>query len=277
MTTDYGHPIHGFGYRPDPEGHRYTSFAHHAAGALRAETLPASTNNILLAPPVWNQRRTGSCAGHGFACIETLTLATHGMALPSPVLPRVRYMLGRAIDRTDLSEKLEDVGSYPNSLARAAAQWGVVLEGEVDGGRTADSPDYSDYLEAHVNDEPKLGEIEKSLRRLFTDYKAIGDRASDKVLSFQKALAAGYGVGIAVEAGSMAFQGFSGQGVLDFTGSRPDHWVAIIDYRTNASGRPEFLLQNSWGPHWGMSGRAWVTERFVTEGCFNTLVASLGV
>jgi len=177
---------------------------------------------------------------------------------------------------------------------RAAGLWGVVLEGEDDGGRTATSPDYSAYLLAHINDDPKLGELESGAARILVGYNAIADDDSQKSLKVRQALFGKYAVPVAVDAGEDAFQNYDEtRGPLDFTGSSPDHMTFLMGYGTVRAWRAAgmipaswvglddlailYLLQNSWGSLWTKSGRALVTENFVQQGCFNTLVANLGL
>jgi hypothetical protein len=290
-----GHPQHGFGLIPDPPGHRYNGFHLHPAAQLRAAALPSASSNLRFAPDVWNQGQTGSCFGHGMAGQITTTIAAHGKPLPSPVRPRVVYAFTRAIDRVDPSVPLQDSGSQPNSGVRALSLWGCVLEGDDDGGRTATSPDYTAYLETHVNDDPKLGEIIAGQTRRLVGFNSIADSDSQKSLKYRQALATGHTIGVGVDAGGDAFQGYDvSKGPLDFTGSSPDHWVFIVDYATALSLRqagslpaawsqiPDtailFLLQNSWGTGlWTKTGRAWVTENFVNRGCFMSLVTNLSL
>lgn len=270
-----GHPEHGFGLLPDPSRYPYSSVRQHVVHHLRLMTLPRETDNVRSAPSVWSQGKTGSCTGHGFACIVHTTLATHHVELPSRPRPRLIYTLGRAVDRVDPKIPLRDVGAAPNSLVRGLARWGCVLEVESDEGELGDD-EYTAFLEEHVNDEPKLGELEISGERLITGFNLIDDYDPDKLEIVKTSLANGYAVGVAVAAGNDKFQNFTGDGVLDYCGSLPDHWVALIDYRTRTDGSPEFLMQNSWGVGlWTPDGRAWVTADFVRKGCFNSLVAQL--
>jgi hypothetical protein len=293
-----GHPTSGFGFIKDPGVHGrngiYNLFHVHPASKIEASALPDMCSLLPFAPPVWNQDQTGSCCGHGFAGAETTTFAAHGKPLPSPVLPRVRYNLGRAIDRSNPSLPLIDEGAQPSSLVRAAMTYGVVLEGEDDGGRTALSPDYAAYLVAHVNDELKLGELEKAGKRLLLGYNAITDYDPQKTLKIRQSLVGKCAVTVAVDAGSDAYQGYDeSKGPLDFTGSEPDHENFLLGYGTPAALAaakliPDawvkwptpylYLLQNSWGMGlWTESGRAWVTEKFVQQGACSTLVCNLGL
>jgi hypothetical protein len=291
--------LFGLGYRRDPGVHGlngfYAPFQQHRAALLRVAALPLATHNRDVAPPVWDQATTSSCTGHGTAGMVTTTLAARGRALPSPVCPRTTYTLGRAVDRHDPSVKLTDEGAAPNSVVRAISQWGIVLSSETDGGRLASAPDYSAHLAAHVNDEPKLGEIETGARRLVSGFVAIADDVPDKDVQFKKSLASGHCVGVAVAAGTAAFQGYDeARGPMGPTGPDPDHWIFCVDYSTAGElraageypstwpGVPDdevfFLFQNSWGvKQWTATGRFWATLTFVQQTCKNSVVAVLGV
>lgn len=291
-----GHPIHGFGLIPDPKGHRYNGFHLHPAAALDPATLPPRTHNIKLAPPIWDQDRTGSCYGHGTAGQITTTFAARGKPLPSPISPDFVYKVTRAIDRVNPATPLQDVGSQPNSGVRALALWGAAVESEVDGGRTATSPDYGSFLDAHVNDEPKLGDMEKASKRIIVGFNAIADDDSSKLIKYQQSLATGHTIGTGVDAGGDAFQRADGRQPLGFCGSEPDHWIHIVDYAlvgqlrkdgdlpATMTGLPDtqrlWYLMNSWGflwPAYTLAGGIWLADDFIQKGCFGTLVANLGV
>lgn len=294
---EIGHPVHGFGFKRDPGQHGrngfYPLFHQHPVPKLAVGDLPPLTHNLQYAPDVWNQVQTSSCTGHGFACGETGTFAARGRPLASPVRPRFRYAVGRAVDRSDPNQPLVDQGAAPNSLARGASVYGVVLESEDDGGRTASSLDYGQYLQDHINDDPQLGELELSIKRVLVGYNAIADDDPQKSLKVRQALAGGYFVPVAVDAGGDAFQSYDeNRGPLGYTGADPDHETCLVDVGTVAAWRAAgfippawtglsdsqllYLLQNSWGKNlWTLTGRALVTEDFVQRGCFNTLVCNL--
>jgi len=280
-----GHPEFGFGFIADTlqQQQGYADFHLHPASDLffrsvsLAEALPseASVNNF--APPVWNQGGTGSCGGHGTAGAVTTTFASKGVRLPTPVTPRMLYTLARAGDRASPAVPLQDVGTSPNALVRALETWGAPLESEIPGERSAADADYSIWLEEHVNDEPRLGELQAANARPLINFNAIyatGSLLRDQVCA---AIAAGYAVMAAVEAGSAAFQNFHGEGALGFTGSNPDHWVYFTAFRT-IDGEKQILMRNSWGLGiWTPDGCAWCNEDFITRGMFYPLVANLGL
>jgi hypothetical protein len=275
-----GHPVHGFGLIPDPEGHVYNGFHMHVSSTLKS--LPDASNMRKFIPPIWNQAQTGSCGGHGTAGGIATTFASKGHPLPCAPHPKDIYANARCIDRVPDADgtlpKLVDWGTSPNALERSTNLWGVPLSSEVNDGFPADSPYYASYLEAHVNDEPEFMSLEASTNRIIVGLNAIRTTGQQKVIEACQALADGYAIMAAVAAGNNAFQGFSGEGVLDFTGTAFDHWIYFADYRTNDKGEREFYLVNSWGVGiWTPTGTAWVTQKFFMEGTGSVLVANLGL
>lgn len=290
-----GHHVHGYGFKRDPGVHGqngfYAAFHQHPAAKMRSAILPDAVMLEGFAPKSWNQVGTGSCTGHAFACAETTSLAAHGHALPHPVLPRFRYATGLAVDRASPDRPLVDEGAQPRALVRAASEYGIVTFGQDQDPQ--DSPEYEIYLSAHVTDDPKLGELEVASRQLVLGYNAIADGDPEKDVKVVQALAGKSAVLIAVEAGCDAFQNYDGTGVLGYTGSDPDHMNCIIGYalvrwlRSQGMLPPKmpalseddvlFLVQNSWGTDWGISGRALCTRDFLMRGTFSALVANVEV
>jgi hypothetical protein len=279
FKASVGHPEFGFGFIPDPIGHRYTGFHLHAASRLLFTAVPALPEEASVdhfAPPIWLQGRTGSCGGHGTAGAVTTTFAAKGFPLRRPADPRLLYTLARAVDRDGPATPLRDIGTTPNALVRAIAQWGIALEDETASGRRADDPDYTLWLEEHVNDEPKLSELQAANTRPNTGFNAIPYEGTMKRDAICAAIADGYAVMFAVEAGSAAFQSFDGNGVLGFTGSNPDHWVYATAFRTRG-GEKQIFMRNSWGRLWTPDGCAWCSEDFIIRGMFYPMVANLGL
>jgi hypothetical protein len=243
-----------------------------------ARSLPAEASIDRFAPPIWNQGGTGSCGGHGTAGAVTTTFAAKGPALPYPADPRMLYTLARTVDRADPATALRDAGTTPSALVRSIAQWGITLENETAGGRSALDADYTLWLQEHVNDEPKLGELQAANTRPNVGFTGIWDEGKAKCDAVCASIVDGYAVMGAVEAGSAAFQGYDpSRGPLDFTGSNPDHWVYFTAYRTDANGEIQLLMRNSWGLLWTPSGCAWCTQDFVIRGLFYPIIANLGL
>lgn len=272
-----GHPEFGFGFIPDPVGHRYNGFHLHAAARLlRAEPLPDEASIDGFAPPIWNQGQTGSCGGHGTAGAVTTTFAAKGFPLAAPADPSVLYKLARIVDRADPGVPLRDTGTTPNALVRAITQWGIATEAESAGGRRATDPDYTLWLEEHVNDEPKLGELQGANTRPNADFNAIVNTGSEKCNAICAAIADGYAVQAAVDAGTEEFQCHDRNKLLGFTGGNPNHWVYYTAFRT-VDGERQIFMRNSWGTLWTPDGCAWCSEDHIIRGMFWPLVANLGL
>lgn len=267
----------GFGLIPDPIPHRKLYNGFHLHSAFTAETYPDSHSLEKFTPPRWNQGNTGSCGGHGTAGCITTTYNALGMYLPSPVSPRSVYQTALCVDRepdaTGKLPKLRDEGTYPNAIVRALNLWGFNFSNEVDGGRQADAPDYTSYLEKHVTDEPLFGELEDREPRIISSVNALVESGSQKIPQACLAISQGFAIMGAIAAGNDKFMGFSGEGVLDFTGVNIDHWIFFDAYRTNSKGEKEFHLVNSWGLGiWTPDGCVWVTQRFFQDGVFSPLI-----
>lgn len=275
-----GHPVHGFGFVADPEGHRYTNFLLRASA--RAATLAREFDLIQYRPAIWDQWVTSSCVGHGWAGSLTTAMVARGISLKSPIWPRGIYTNARIIDRPFVTgnakpQPLLDHGAQPNSATRAIIEWGVGLEADQDEGKLATSSDYSQHLESHINDEPQLMELldESRLKPLVSAHTitAVGE---EKINQMCLAIQVKTPPMAAVDASSERFQNFDGNGVLDFTGIGFDHWVYFDAFRTNNQGRKELRLVNSWGlGSWTPDGTAWVTPNFIISGTTNILVPDL--
>ena len=261
------------GYLPDPAGHRYNGFH-----LLRASRLSIGDGASIdqFAPPTPDQGGTGSCTGHGTRGFVTTTLAAQGWPLPAPICARTTYANGRAIDRLPNSDgsfdPLTDEGAAPNRVARAAARYGLVLESETDGSMPVTDPNYTAYLEAHVNDEPRLGELESAHDRVVVGFNAITATGQDKVTQFCQAINGGHAIGAGVAAGDPGFQGYRGGVPLGFTGTDFDHWIYFSAWKQTPNGKL-FLLKNSWGlGNWTPDGTAWMTEDGIIRGTDGPLV-----
>lgn len=73
-------------------------------------------------------------------------------------------------------------------------------------------------------------------------------------LSLKTAIAQGP-VSVAIEADAFVFQFYAG-GVLNSQqcGTELDHGVVAVGYDVDGSGKPYYLVRNSWGASWGLGG-----------------------
>lgn len=78
--------------------------------------------------------------------------------------------------------------------------------------------------------------------------------ATNNALALKTAIADGP-VSVAIEADTFVFQFYSG-GILNSKacGTNLDHGVVAVGYGADASGKPYYIVRNSWGSSWGLGG-----------------------
>ncbi|TNV79062.1 hypothetical protein FGO68_gene11626 [Halteria grandinella] len=78
--------------------------------------------------------------------------------------------------------------------------------------------------------------------------------ATNNALALKTAIANGP-VSVAIEADTFVFQFYSG-GILNSKacGTNLDHGVVAVGYGADASGKPYYIVRNSWGSSWGQGG-----------------------
>jgi C1A family cysteine protease len=78
--------------------------------------------------------------------------------------------------------------------------------------------------------------------------------ATNNALALKTAIADGP-VSVAIEADTFVFQFYSG-GILNSKacGTDLDHGVVAVGYGADASGKPYYIVRNSWGSSWGVGG-----------------------
>lgn len=248
--------MRGRGYRPDPDGHQRTPLR---AIAHRLGAVPQSATLEQFAPRVMDQGQTGSCTGHATACAVSTALSAAGTPLPFMPSPKGIYTVGRVLGRTSPALNLTDDGAEPNQVMRGISAFGVGPMGPL-----ASDGRYSDAELATINDEPTLLELELAAR-----YLVIGEYSVFTPEDVALAIANRIPVTVAVEAGTDAFQHYTG-GVLEPMGVALDHYVTLIGYTTTTAGLV-FTMRNSWSEDWGMSGNALVSEDAVRQ--FGDMVA----
>lgn len=250
------------GAKPDPAGLRRTP-VHHLFRRMRAVPLPSSFSIEHLAPPVFDQGQTGSCVGHAFACAIATALAAKGTPLSFVPSPAGIYTLARCVDRVPDYDgtfpALEDGGSMPNEAERGVKEWGVRPMAPM-------APDgrYSDADPQHIDDEPRLVDLEADATEILAGCYGIYTSGSQRSQDVRAAVFGGYPVTLSVCGGSSAWQDYT-SGVIGATGQPLDHETCIVGYETTSSGGVVFRIRNSWSAGYGQGGDVLVNEAALDE------------
>jgi cathepsin L len=127
-----------------------------------------------------------------------------------------------------------------------------------DGGDMGTAIQYAaDYGMELESDYPYMA-VDQNCRydKTKTHAKPIGPKnvATNNALALKTAIADGP-VSVAIEADTFVFQFYSG-GILSSKacGTNLDHGVVAVGYATDASGKPYYIVRNSWGSSWGVGG-----------------------
>lgn len=202
--------------------------------------LPERVDLSAQAPsPAWDQLQLGSCVGHGFAGVLTgAAIAQH--VFVERFSPSWIYTGARALEGT----LAEDNGCYPRDAAKWVKRNGLLLE---------HFRPYAGKLE--TTDPPTWPNAEEALKWPIESYT----RADNGVDGICSALASGRLVAIGTPWPKKWMETWPPGRLPDIR--RQDvrgaggHCTFLLAYNRQTR---QLLLQNSWGPGWGIDGRAWV-------------------
>ncbi len=260
----------GTGYRPVPAGVRQDPWHLHRK-SYASEPISDAVDMTPYRPPIFDQGQTGSCVGHGTVGAVMTTLAKAGTPASELLCPLSVYRLARCMDRTlswygsPSPPPLMDDGTDPDLAMHAIATWGIATCRELLG---VDGPgsDYTARLEAEVNREPMLGELEASDAFKLVGQHAILSGGQQRLDDVARALDSGFAVGLAVYASDNRFQCYVGGVLMQAPAvSRCDHWTYLTGFYTDATGHRIYRGVNSWGPSWGESGEFLACEGVILD------------
>ena len=259
-----------FGWLPEPEG-AFDDLTggrnRDASEDLLAGAAPAPKEALRLVPhlpPFKEQGDSSTCVGHGILNVGESTLrATTGTKIEPGSIPQVYTTANQLIEPP--GSPLQDIGTYGRVVMHVCKEWGVAPDriwpfrdprtGKIDHKR----------LVTRVPPDVLMAASSWKLDEQLTIY-ATGE---DRLRTVDAAIANLSGIPTAGVV-DQAFLDYQGRGVLgapDPRKFRGRHMVAIIGYRTNAAGRREYLIRNSWRA-WGLvlmnqPSLAWVNEGWV--------------
>ena len=274
-------PLFAFGAKRSTDfkvRHRVSAQLHPLlAGRLKAG-IHGSGSLSSFAPPIFDQGQTGSCTAHSFssaAVIAFASAAAQGRGSPLVFVPSPRelYAATRALERKAVVAPgqdlpvLTDSGAELADVAQAAREYGLApMKGPTPDGRNSDIWSTVDTsAPSNVNDEPVLGELETAAVTLIDGEYSVATGTADS----PETMAAAIDVGMPVWCGGYVDSVFQQLGPSDVAPApNPNdpqgggHAFVFPDYRTNSKGNLEFLLRNSWGDGYALSGSVWVSTAF---------------
>lgn len=242
------------GYIADPP---HIATARPKYKAVHAGAIPDAASIEEHTPDVLDQNTTGSCTGAATACAIYTALHAAGTPLSWVPSPKGAYGVGRAIVREPNADgtlpPLRDEGAQPYQVARGVTEYGVRPMGALVSGA------YYDCDSSNVNEEPMLEELEEDALHL-----VVGQYAIASLSDICSAIVSGKPVTVAVPGGSDAWQCYTG-GVIGPQGAPLDHYVTIVAYYTDASGRIILRIRNSWSRRYGINGDILVDQDAAQE------------
>lgn len=191
---------------------------------------------------VRDQGSLSSCVGMAAATAIDVRLRRMGFTSPEPS-PLVIYTTARALARSDSSEELFDVGSYPRLAMKGIREIGIVAESKWP------------LDPSKVNSDLPWDVLQSSSTFRIQAWYRITPSGMGRVAEICNALKQGYPVifGAAVD---YAFIGHTGKGLVpmfDPSKGVGGHMMCIVGYTTRDA-RTVFRCVNSWGEGWGDHG-----------------------
>ena len=249
----------------------------HAGVAVGPTTTPASHSNVSLFGRVFAQNG-GKCTATSTAKALRIDLTAQGCMPFEDFSPGDLYKNTLAIERASRwipgtpLPPLVDTGCVPDDCIASVTRYGVKAMGP-------SSPNgYDDSWGDSLTSEPDLSEDEAARKNLVTIAYEIDVTAPDYFDQLAGAVAARYGVTIAMVVDT-AFEYWQASSVpVDYIDTadpkRGGHQMAVVGYDRLASGAYVFTLGNSWGESAGDAGFWRITGKGLLQTLDSTIVYS---
>lgn len=214
----------------------------------------ASTGNqhiITEYTPISNQLSLGSCAANsGSDMWEILYGQNHPNDVPQ--LSRLFLYWNARVYSQDTGK---DEGTYIHNAIDSLTKMGVCLESlwPYDVSKVFTQPNQICYKQGDDN--------------TFKNYYQIMSFDNERLDEIELAIRANHPVvfGTQVDQDLMNYTGDPNK-VFEFPKNpKGGHAILVTGVRTNAAGKREFLIRNSWGAGWGIGGHAWFSSEYMTN------------
>ncbi len=230
------------GALPDPQHHIDRS---KAVGALLGgedewiDPLPEYSLKDF-SPPVRDQSATNACCGFEGVTSPYVTARYRGIDIPE-LSPLALYTMARLLERQD--EGISDTGTFPALIYKAQRDYGLLPE------------ESWPFERRGINQRIPFGLLNRCGDIAVTGVWRIFSDGDERIAEMQRAIMRGYALGITLSL-DRSLNDYSGGVLGEPKGeTRGNHRVSVIGYRPG-----NFLIQNSWGKHWGEGGFAWVSH-----------------
>lgn len=249
-SYEHARPRRGLGYRPDTHDKSQDPGVRQLLGGARR--LPEAFTLEPYIAAIHDQGQTSSCVGWAFAQAVELRMRVVGTPTPLPS-PVAIYTFARALERGRAEAgPLADEGSMPARAVQGMREWGL--------------PSFEQWPfdPAHINDEPKLDDLEEASATLFTGFYRISSGGSQRLFDIRHALSEGYPVAV----GTAVDEAFEKYGPKSRPLPAPNarralggHMMHLVGY--DAAGN--FRGRNQWGTGWGDRGMFWASPEWVAS------------
>lgn len=243
--------------------------SHPVVAAALAVGLGASASLMGNVPSRLNQGQTGTCTAHSYTASVTTACPSLGW-VPSQC---VQYSVTHGIERAATTPPgqplppFQDNGAELADAIAAGATYGVCpMQGPTPDGRNSDVWGPIDAPNPNVTQEPDVVRLEAAATTIITGAYHIDPNSPNVSDLVAGAISSGYPIYVGFYVDS-AFENLGANDVAQPPNqSDPNgggHAVFLAAYRTNAAGKREFLLVNSWGTDWADNGTVWVSEAWL--------------
>jgi C1A family cysteine protease len=227
-----------FGWIPDEKDDRDYQYVRSAK--LSTKELPAEGSVISLFPQVYQQGNLGSCVGQATKALMAASY-TKQIQIDPNLSALMIYYTAREIENSIN----EDVGCSPRDALKGVAKIGVCTEM------------LWPYIISRFADRPSFEAYEDALNHQILSYYSINPALS----LLRGCIADGYPFSVGVR----VFENFPmeiGEIPMPKGQEIGGHDIVIVGYNDNTR---KFIVRNSWGVEWGISGYGAIPYDYLTD------------